>query len=50
MSEIKRKCIEQGCGYEFIIDDEAQKFFSEMGWKLPMRCKRCRLKRKEESK
>lgn len=49
MAEIKKKCVEKGCGNIFSINDEQADFFKKKGWDLPKRCKDCRERRKREA-
>lgn len=36
------------CGNDFTIEPHEVKFYAEKGWPLPKRCKRCRVRRKNE--
>lgn len=42
------KC--KDCGEVFEFTDNEQKFYEEMGYDIPKRCKACRVKRKEQRK
>ena len=46
MQDKKVKCIESGCGKEFTITVGEQKYFHEMKFDEPKRCKACRSKKK----
>jgi len=42
------KCVEKGCGKEFIFTAGEQEFYATRGYEEPKRCKECREKRKAD--
>ena len=46
MDDITLKCVEQGCGKDFIFRVKDQLFFQEQGFTPPKRCVDCRAKKK----
>ena len=44
--DIKTKCVENGCGKEFVIDVDQQEFCERNKYPLPKRCEPCRAEKK----